>query len=117
MRIRDDEAVPSVAPQEAATLVDGGAVLLDVREPEEWSAGHAPRAVHVALGDLERDFETIDADARVVVVCRSGHRSAMATAFLRSMDRDAVNLDGGMQAWVTAGLSIESDGSGEPGII
>jgi rhodanese-related sulfurtransferase len=109
--------VPSVAPQEGASLVDDGAVLLDVREPEEWSAGHAPRAIHMPLGELEASLETIDTDVRVVVVCRSGHRSSMATAFLRAMDRDAVNLDGGMQAWVKAGLSIESDGPGRPEII
>lgn len=117
MTIRDEGEVPSVAPREGSALVDDGAVLLDVREPDEWAAGHAPRAVHIPLGDLERELATIAADARVVVVCRSGGRSSKATAMLRATDRDAVNLEGGMQAWAAAGLEIESAGPGDPAII
>jgi len=105
-----------VGPLEAEELIDQGAMLLDVREPSEWDAGHAPVAVHVPLGDLAAEIEDIPADQRIVVVCRSGGRSARATAFLVGSGRDAVNLEGGMQAWAAADLPVEG-ADGAPGHI
>ena len=81
-------------------LVEGsGAVLLDVREDNEWSAGHAPGAVHVRLGDL--DPRTFDTAAPVVAVCRSGNRSGSAAT--------VYNLVGGMKAWREAGRPVIRD--------
>jgi rhodanese-related sulfurtransferase len=96
-----------VGPKEAADLLRSGAVLLDVREPSEWQAGHAPGARHVPLGTLGSRLDALPRDRRVVVVCRSGNRSARATALLKRSGFDAVNLHGGMQAWASAGLAVE----------
>ena len=100
--------VPSVTPAELDrdNPVPDGAVLLDVRELDEWEAGHAPQAVHIPLGELvERVGEVPDAD-RLLVVCHSGGRSARATAWLVANGYAAVNVDGGMVDWARAGLPV-----------
>jgi rhodanese-related sulfurtransferase len=102
--------VPSVA----APAVPDDAYLLDVREPDEWVAGHAPNAVHVPLGELVARLAEVPADEDIVVVCRSGARSAQATAYLNQAGRRAVNLDGGMQAWAAAGRPMVSESGAAP---
>jgi rhodanese-related sulfurtransferase len=104
--------VPEVDPLAAAALVADGAVLLDVREPEEWDAGHAPGAVHVPLGQLPHRIP--EHGPRIVVVCRSGRRSEEAARALIAWGYDALNLAGGMQAWAAAGLPVR-DPAGRPG--
>jgi rhodanese-related sulfurtransferase len=89
-----------------AKPVPPGTVLLDVREQDEWDAGHAPDAVHIPLGDLPERVGELDPDARVLVVCHSGARSARATAWLNQGGYDAANLDGGMVDWARAGLPV-----------
>jgi rhodanese-related sulfurtransferase len=84
-------------------VLDAGAVLLDVREPEEWEAGHAPGARHVPLGVLPDRMGELERAGPIVVICRSGHRSALATEWLSTAGFDAANLVGGMQAWAHAG--------------
>lgn len=105
---------PKVRPDQAAALVRRGAVLLDVREPAEWAAGHAPQARHIPLGQLAGRLAEIPADRPVVTVCRSGARSARAAAMLARQGRPASNLAGGMQAWAAAGLPVV-DGRGRAG--
>ncbi len=87
------------------------AVLLDVREDDEWVAGHVPGAVHVPMGQVPDRLDELPGE-RVHVLCRSGGRSAKVTAFLNAAGRDAVNVDGGMQAWAAAGrpMVAETDG-------
>jgi len=105
-----------IGPQEAEALVRGGAMLLDVREPAEWQAGHVRGAFHVPLGQLEDRVREVPRDRRVVVICRSGNRSATATSLLVRAGFDVVNLRGGMQAWASSGLPVEtSDAS--PGTV
>jgi DMSO/TMAO reductase YedYZ molybdopterin-dependent catalytic subunit/glyoxylase-like metal-dependent hydrolase (beta-lactamase superfamily II) len=99
-------SVPQVGARAARALVDGGAMLLDVREPEEWEAEHAPAAVLVPMGQVSRQRATLPRDRRIVVVCRSGGRSGAVTASLRSWGFDAVNLAGGMCAWAAAGQPV-----------
>lgn len=99
-----------VGPEEASELKRSGAVLLDVREVDEWNAGHAPGARHVPLGDVGSRLDSLPRDRRLVVICRSGHRSSQATALLVRSGFDAVNLDGGMRAWAGAGLPLEATG-------
>jgi rhodanese-related sulfurtransferase len=106
--------VPQVTADDGATLVEGGAVLLDVREPNEWTAGHAAAAVHIPLGQLTSRTAEVPGDATVVVICRSGARSDRAAAYLRGQGLDAVNLAGGMQAWSASGLDVVTD-DGDPG--
>ena len=106
-----------VGPDEANELQRGGAVLLDVREPDEWNAGHAPGARHVPLGDLPDRLDSLPRDRRVLVVCRSGHRSSQATSLLVRSGLDACNLDGGMRAWATAGLPLEGADGGKGTVV
>lgn len=103
--------VLEVDPTGATGLVDGsGAILLDVREDNEWSAGHAPGAVHVRLGDL--DPRSFDTTSPVVAVCRSGNRSGSAAKKLAAAGVTVYNLVGGMKAWREAGRPvIRDDGS------
>ena len=93
-----------------------GAVLLDVREPEEWAAGHAPQATHLPLGELVARLAEVPRDRPVVCICRSGNRSARATQFLRAEGIDATNMVGGMRAWAEAGLPLVA-AAGTPTVI
>lgn len=98
-----------------ARSATGEHVLLDVREPHEWAAGHAPGATHVPLGLLSHDV--LDASASYVVICRSGARSAQAVLALGQAGYTAVNVGGGMQHWAAAGLPMESTTGEDPRII
>ena len=102
-------------PQVPVTEVPDDAVLLDVREQDEWDAGHAPGAVHIPLGELPSRLDELpDPDAGVLAVaCRSGGRSSRAVAWLNHQGFDVANLDGGMRAWERAGKQMVAD-SGDP---
>ena len=104
-----------VIPQEAAGLQDQGAALLDVREDDEWAAGHAPEAVHVPLADVSDAASRFDGQ-QVLAVCRSGGRSANAAEVLAAAGIDVRNVAGGMTAWTEAGLPVVRD-DGSPGAI
>jgi rhodanese-related sulfurtransferase len=96
-----------------------GTVLLDVRELEEWAAGHAADAIHVPLSELPAglvDSGALDGSGRIVVVCRVGARSAQVAAWLADQGHDAVNLAGGMEAWARAGRPIVGP-AGTAGVI
>src|SRR4051795_923966 len=101
--------VPDVTVEDAAGLVEGGALLLDVREPDEWQAGHAPGAGHIPLGELGWRVEGLPNDRSIVCVCRVGGRSARATEALRGAGYEVVNLAGGMRAWAAAGQPVVTD--------
>ncbi len=107
---------PEVSAGEGDKLVAAGALLLDVREPDEWDLGHAPRASFIPMGEVHDRLSEISADELVVVVCRSGGRSAAVTEVLRSRGYDAVNLAGGMRAWAKLGLPVVTT-SGAPGTV
>lgn len=96
----------TVGPHEAQDLLRGGALLVDVREQREWDAGHAPKAKHHPLGGLHTSSDRLPADRTIVVVCRSGNRSARAAKVLTKAGFDVVNLTGGMTAWKTSGLPL-----------
>jgi DMSO/TMAO reductase YedYZ molybdopterin-dependent catalytic subunit/rhodanese-related sulfurtransferase len=86
-----------------------GAVLHDVREPHEWSEAHAPQAVLIPMGEVQARRSELPSGRRIVVVCRSGGRSAAITDTLRARGYDAVNLTGGMCAWTAAGLPVVTE--------
>ena len=111
-----EPAVPAVGPEEAARRVDEGAVLLDVREPDEWHAGHAPDAVHIPLAALAASLGQLDKDQPIVAVCRVGGRSERAASVLLQRGYDAVNLAGGLQAWKAADMPVVTD-TGDPGSV
>jgi rhodanese-related sulfurtransferase/glyoxylase-like metal-dependent hydrolase (beta-lactamase superfamily II) len=106
--------VVEVRPVSAEEMVAAGSVLVDVREEHEWSAGHAPQAVLIPMGQVEARAGEIPTGMPAVIVCRSGGRSAAVTQLLTSLGIDAVNLAGGMHAWEQAGLPVVT-GTGDPG--
>ncbi|HEY3688149.1 MAG TPA: rhodanese-like domain-containing protein [Streptosporangiaceae bacterium] len=94
------------------TAVPDDGYLLDVREQDEWVAGHAPHAVHIPLGTLGERAQEIPADRDVYVVCRSGGRSAQATQALNQAGWKATNVSGGMHAWEAAARPMVSETGG-----
>jgi len=88
--------------------------LLDVREDDEWDAGHIDGAQHIPLGELADRVAEVPKERTVVAVCRSGGRSEAAVRGLRRLGYTAENLEGGTSAWTRAGLPI-IDKSGRPG--
>ncbi len=100
--------VGEVSPRAAQRLLARGeAVLVDVREIDEWEAGHARGASHRPLSRLTS--EQIETGRLVIVVCRSGRRSLRAAELLRHGGHQVCNLAGGMQSWLAAGLSVHRD--------
>src|SRR5262245_42000489 len=100
-----------------AELPAGAVALLDVREDDEWAAGHAPGALHIPLGELPARVEELaklPEDQPVYVVCRSGGRSARAAAWLNSSGWEAVNVAGGMKSWHAEGRPVEGDNPSAP---
>ena len=91
-------------------------VVLDVREDEEWRFGHAPGALHIAMGTVQARVDEIDRTKRIVCVCRSGNRSSQVTAWLSNQGFDAVNLTGGMNAWSSFGHPLVTF-DGRPGTV
>ncbi len=97
----------------AGELASGSAVLVDVREPEEWQHGHIDGSVPAPRGLLEfiadptspRHNEAMDPAKRTIVVCASGARATLAALTLTTMGyADAVVMEGGLKAWAEAGL-------------
>lgn len=109
--------VPEVTVQEAAELQGegDGALLVDVREPNEFEQGRAEGAVLLPLGQLNTRFDELPRDRKLLMVCRTGGRSTNATQFLASQGfENAVNVSGGMVAWHNANLPMKS-GAPAPG--
>lgn len=104
-----DPAV-DIDPHEARRLLGAGAFLLDVREDDEWEAGHAPEAVHVAMGQVAERSDEIPKEGTVVCVCRVGGRSGSVAGALAGSGYDVRNIDGGMLAWEAAGYPVVTDG-------
>jgi rhodanese-related sulfurtransferase len=100
-----------------ASAVPSDGFLLDVREADEWAAGHAEQAVHIAMGEVVERIAEVPADRRVHVVCRVGGRSAQVARYLIAQGRDAVNVDGGMLAWQTAARPMVSERGGPAGVL
>lgn len=88
--------------------------LLDVRQDDEWQAGHIDGAQHIPLSELADRLGELPSGRSIVAVCRSGSRSATAVRGLRQLGYSAENLDGGVTAWSRAGLPLV-DGAGRPG--
>ena len=105
---------PGELPTVPATAAGDGVPLLDVREPHEWEAGHAPDALHVPMHDVPGRLAELPTDGPLDVVCHYGGRSAQVVAWLRSQGVDARNVDGGMDAWQAAGRPVVRD-DGSPG--
>ena len=116
------EHVPEVSASEAKEALDQGEVevILDVREPQEWVAGHIPGAVYVPRGLLEWHADQASpmckpelqgrADARIVVHCAAGGRSLLAAHTLKKMGyTNVVSMDGGFSSWAAHGFPVGQD--------
>ena len=89
--------------------LEGGAVLVDVREYAEFAGGRVSGAKLVPLGEIAERAQEIDRDGQVYVICRTGRRSGEAQRQLRALGFAAVNVSGGMMAWQEAGYPVERD--------
>lgn len=103
--------IKTISPAEANAMYGkSGVVFLDVREPDEFKAGHIPGAINIPRGLLESGIEQQipDRNTTIVVYCRSGVRSALASATLVKMGyKGVLNMDGGWKAWQGAGFPEE----------
>lgn len=93
-------------------------LMVDVREPDEWAAGHAPGAVHIPMGDVPARIDELPAtDDSLAVVCRSGGRSGRVVQWLVQQGFDVVNVEGGMQSWARSGKPLASENGQQPAVI
>ena len=104
------EALPEVP----VASVPDGAWLLDVREDDEWAAGHVPGARHIPLGELGARTAEVPQGQAVFVICRSGTRSGRAAQALTGAGWQAINVAGGMQDWAAAGRPMITDSGADP---
>lgn len=104
-------------PQVNSPDVPADAYLLDVRENDEWVAGHAPQAVHVPLADLPGRTGELPEGGDIYVICRGGARSDYAVRLLSAGGRPAINVADGMMGWAVAGRPMVSDSGAEPVVL
>lgn len=113
IKLMDSE--PVVAQTDVAGLPGDfgpGAVLLDVREDDEWQRGHAADARHIPMGEVPARLNEIDPRATLYVVCKVGGRSQKVAEFLAGNGYQPVNVRGGMLAWAEAGRPVVTDDGG-----
>ena len=101
-------ALPAeISSAQAAQMQSEGAFILDVRQPDEWEEGHIEGATLIPLDQLENRLNEIPKDSKVVVVCRSGNRSAQGRdLLLLNGFTQVTSMAGGMNAWLSAGLPV-----------
>lgn len=104
------EEVKEVSREKARELIEEGAQLIDVRADHEWEAGRIAGAQHLPLAELGERAAEIDKDRPVVVYCRGGNRSTMATQALADSGYDAAKLTEGIVGWAGEGLPLEPEG-------
>ncbi|MGD8859671.1 MAG: rhodanese-like domain-containing protein [Myxococcales bacterium] len=91
---------PSITPQEARAMVEGGALLLDVRTPAEYASGHIDGAVNIPVGELRQRLDELpDSSQPIVLYCASGQRSGRATRMLREAGHEQAHNLGGIGRW------------------
>jgi rhodanese-related sulfurtransferase len=108
--------VSHLDPKESKRRIDAGALLLDVRNPDEWQAGHAEGAAWIPMQELAERQDELPTDRDIVVVCKVGGRSARVAEALVGAGYEAANVAGGLEAWQEAGLPIVTD-DGQPGTV
>lgn len=82
------------------------AILVDVRETEEYVEGHVPGAIHIPLGQLPQRADEVPEGEPVYVICRSGARSLRGADFLESVGRECLSVAGGTMGWIEAGHPV-----------
>jgi rhodanese-related sulfurtransferase len=109
-------SIPTVAMSGVPDPLPEGLAVLDVREPEEWAAGHIEGAAHIPLGELMARVGEVP-EGQTLVVCKVGGRSARAVGYLAQQGHDVVNLDGGMLEWEAAGRPMVSETGAPPQVV
>ncbi|HET9859558.1 MAG TPA: rhodanese-like domain-containing protein [Nocardioidaceae bacterium] len=109
-------AIPTVDIERVPDPVPEGLHVLDVREDVEWAYGHIEGAQHIPLMQLPGRLDELP-DTKTLVVCKVGGRSAQAVSYLQAQGRDAVNLDGGMLDWSSAGRPMVSETGDAPQVV
>ena len=104
-----DDEVGEAQIADVPVAFDESAVLLDVREDDEWQRGHAAGAQHIPMGDVPARLGEIDTDATLYVVCHAGGRSLRVAQYLARNGYEPINVAGGMLAWVGAGRPVVTD--------
>lgn len=95
-----------LTPEQAYERYQAGALMLDVREPDEWAGGHVDKALHIPRGDIENQAATqlADKDAEIITYCKMGGRAGMAAETLRDMGyTNVIPMQGGYADWAEAG--------------
>jgi rhodanese-related sulfurtransferase len=95
-----------ILPLEAAARLESGAVLVDVREQDEWDAVHVPNATLIPLSEFQVRYTEMPKDKEIVLICAGGVRSAQAAQFAAGHGYTVVNLEGGIKAWMNDGLPV-----------
>jgi rhodanese-related sulfurtransferase len=108
--------VEHLAPTEAKERVDAGAMLLDVRDPDEWEAGHPEGATWIPMNQLVDRQGELPTNRDIVVICKVGGRSARVAEALVNAGYGAANVAGGAEAWQAAGFAIVTS-DGQPGTV
>lgn len=108
--------IEEVSATDANAAIEAGAFLLDVRNDDEWQAGHAPNATYITLAEVDARRDEIPQGTPVIAVCRAGGRSLRAAEILAAHGFAVRNLTGGMQAWAASGLPVV-DNTGQPGTV
>jgi rhodanese-related sulfurtransferase len=109
-----EEDFPEIDAATAIALVNSGAWLLDVREQDEWDAGHAEAAHLIPMSVIQDRVDELPDDQPVYVICHSGGRSRRVTGALLAAGYDVVNVAHGMLGWQSAGGVVVSDGPDAP---
>lgn len=109
--------IPTASVSGVPEPLPDGLLVLDVREDDEWRAGHVEGSIHIPLMQLGQRYAELPAADQTLVVCRVGSRSAYAAGFLLQQGIEAVNLDGGLVAWEAAGRALVADGDHPPMVL
>ncbi len=99
-------AIEEVSVDELHAALGAGARLFDVREPDEYTAGHVPGAIPIPLGEVAARVDEFRGDGAAYVICRSGGRSMRACELLADEGVTAVNVAGGTTGWETSGRDV-----------
>ncbi|WP_307836396.1 rhodanese-like domain-containing protein [Arthrobacter tumbae] len=97
--------------------ISEGTAVLDVREDYEWEAGHIEGALHIPVNDIPARLDDLDPDEDLHVICRTGGRSFRVSEWLVANGYSAVNVSGGMDAWVEAARPMVSETGEEPRVL
>lgn len=112
-----ENSIPNIDVQTALEQQNNGVVLLDVREKDEFEAGHAENAISIPLSELKERVNELDQSQKMNIICKSGGRSGQAVAALNQLGFNTKNVAGGSMAWFENGLPFISENGTEPEVI